>query len=208
MNRLNIAITGGIASGKSMASKFFQELGFYIIDADDLSRQIFTIGEKAYIDTIEYFGKDILLNDGNINRKMLGNIIFNDVEKRRILEEITHKEIWKKEKETRQKIYATNTNALIITDAALLIETGSYERYNPVILVYSSKETQLNRLCQRDNINENDALLRINSQMDIEEKLKYANIIIDNNSTIDNLQKEVHRVATLIQHIYYALNHK
>lgn len=201
-------MTGGIASGKSMASKFFQELGFYIIDADDLSRQIFTIGEKAYIETVDYFGKDILLDDGNIDRKKLGNIIFNSREKRLVLEDITHKEIWKKEKETRQNIYATNSNALIITDAALLMETNTCHWYNTVILVYTSKETQLSRLCQRDNIDENNALLRINSQMSIEEKLQYANIIIDNNSTIEHLQKEVHRVATLIQHIYYALNHK
>lgn len=207
MNRLNIGLTGGIASGKSKTATFFEELGFYTIDADILSREIFNIGEKAYIDTVNYFGKGILFENGEINRKALRNIIFNNKEKRLILESITHPEIWKKEEKYKKNIYSKDSKALIITHAALLIETGSYKKFNPLIFVYTSIDNQIKRLMERDKISEKEANLIINNQMPLEEKLKYPHIIIDNNSDENYLKKEVNRVANLIKQIYYGINH-
>ncbi len=207
MNRLNIGLTGGIASGKNKACEIFEKFGFYSIDADVLSREIFNIGSVAYNETVKQFGSSILLENGEINRKALGKIIFDDKNKRKILESITHPAIWLLEEKKRKEIYAKNSKALIITHAALLIETGSYKKFNPLILVYTSLNNQLKRLMIRDNISKDEALLKINSQLSINEKLKYPHIIINNDSTEENLYMEVERVSNFIKQIFYGINH-
>ena len=207
-NRFTIGMTGGIGSGKSAAARLFEKHGFYTIDADILARQATLPYGKAYKDIVDFFGKEILEENGEINRKLLGSMVFADEQKRLKLESITHPVIWQLEKKLRGEILGKDSKALIITHAALLAETGAYKNFHPLITVYCSRDTQIRRITKRDGISEKDALLRINSQLPMEKKLELAHIIINNDTdNISELEREVLRAAELIKLMQYGLNH-
>lgn len=203
----NIGMTGGIGCGKSKVAEFFESLGFYTIDSDITSRKVMEINEPAYNQIVSYFGEDILDKDKNIIRKKLGNIVFNNKEKLKVLENIVHPAIYEYERKKRAEIYGRDSKAVIITHAALMIESGSYKNYDAVIIVTCNKDVQINRVMQRDNISMLDAEKIISCQMNQSERLKYADFIIDNSSNIDDLKKEVKRVYNLISEINYGEKH-
>lgn len=203
----NIGMTGGIGCGKSKVAEIFESLGFYTIDSDITSRKVMEINEPAYNQIVSYFGEDILDKDKNIIRKKLGNIVFNNKEKLKVLENIVHPAIYEYERKKRAEIYGRNSKAVIITHAALMIESGSYKNYDAVIIVTCNKDVQINRVMQRDNISMLDAEKIISCQMNQSERLKYADFIIDNSSNIDDLKKEVKRVYNLISEINYGEKH-
>lgn len=203
----NIGMTGGIGCGKSKVAEFFESLGFYTIDSDITSRKVMEINESAYNQIVSYFGEDILDKDKNIIRKKLGNIVFNNKEKLKVLENIVHPAIYEYERKKRAEIYGRDSKAVIITHAALMIESGSYKNYDAVIIVTCNKDVQINRVMQRDNISMLDAEKIISCQMNQSERLKYADFIIDNSSNIDDLKKEVKRVYDLINEIIYGEKH-
>lgn len=203
----NIGTTGGIGCGKSKVAEIFESLGFYTIDSDITSRKVMEINEPAYNQIVSYFGEDILDKDKNIIRKKLGNIVFNNKEKLKVLENIVHPAIYEYERKKRAEIYGKDSKAVIITHAALMIESGSYKNYDAVIIVTCNKDVQINRVMQRDNISMLDAEKIISCQMNQSERLKYADFIIDNSSNIDDLKKEVKRVYDLISEINYGEKH-
>lgn len=203
----NIGLTGGIACGKSKVAEIFHELGFYTIDSDVISRKVMEKGETAYLKIIEYFGNDILDDNGEIIRKKLGSIVFSNREKLKVLEEIVHPAIFDYEKKLRSQIYGKDNKAVIITHAAKMIESGSFSNYDALIVVTADKNIQLERLIKRDNITYEQAQNILNNQLSNEERLKYAKFIIDNSSDIVNLYKEVKRVYNLINQINYGIKH-
>lgn len=203
----NIGLTGGIACGKNKVADIFHELGFYTIDSDVISRKVMEKGETAYLKIIEYFGNDILDDNGEIIRKKLGSIVFSNKEKLKVLEEIVHPAIFDYEKKLRSQIYGKDNKAVIITHAAKMIESGSFSNYDALIVVTAEKNIQLERLIKRDNITYEQAQKILNNQLSNEERLKYAKFIIDNSSDIDNLYKEVKRVYNLINQINYGIKH-
>lgn len=203
----NIGLTGGIACGKSKVADIFSELGYYTIDSDLISRKVMEKGEAAYIKIVEYFGKDILDGNENIIRKKLGSIVFTDKDKLKVLEEIVHPAIFNYEKKLRSEIFGKNDKAVIITHAAKMIESKSYTHYDALIVVTADKDIQLSRLIKRDNITIEQAQNILNNQLSNEERLKYAQFIIDNSSDIDNLYIEVKRVYNLISQINYGIKH-
>lgn len=203
----NIGMTGGIGCGKSKVAEIFESLGFYTIDSDITSRKVMEINEPAYNQIVSYFGEDILDKDKNIIRKKLGNIVFNNKEKLKVLEHIVHPAIYEYERKKRAEIYGKDSKAVIITHAALMIESGSYKNYDAVIIVTCNKDVQINRVMQRDNISMLDAEKIISCQMNQSERLKYADFIIDNSSNIDDLKKEVKRVYDLIMQLNYGEKH-
>lgn len=203
----NIGLTGGIACGKNKVADIFHELGFYTIDSDVISRKVMEKGETAYLKIIEYFGNDILDDNGEIIRKKLGSIVFSNKEKLKVLEEIVHPAIFDYEKKLRSQIYGKDNKAVIITHAAKMIESGSFSNYDALIVVTADKNIQLERLIKRDNITYEQAQKILNNQLSNEERLKYAKFIIDNSSDIDNLYKEVKRVYNLINQINYGIKH-
>lgn len=189
-----IGLTGGIATGKSTVSKLILNKGFPLIDADVIAREVVRIGEDAYNKIIEEFGKEILQSDKSIDRKKLGDLVFGNKELRLKLNSIVHPEIYKK---IREKILLySKFNDIIFLDIPLLIEgIKDLEKNNIMIdeiwLVYTEPEIQLNRLMKRDKIDRELAIKKINSQMSIKDKLKYAHVIIDNNSNIEELIENV-----------------
>lgn len=203
----NIGMTGGIGSGKNQVADIFNQLGFYTIDSDISSRKVMKKGEAAYEKIVSFFGSDILDENDNILRKKLGDIVFSDKAKLKTLENIVHPAIYEYEKKERSKIYGKDDKAVVITHAALIIESGSIDKYDALIVISCPDELQVERVMQRDNFSEEKARNIVAHQMPNEERLKYADFIIDNSSTLDDLYNEVKRVHNLITQINYGEKH-
>ena len=199
-NMVFAGLTGGIATGKSVVSGIFQSLGAFIIDADVIARDIVRPGLPAWKAIAEAFGREVLLPDGNINRSKLGSIVFQDAAKRSILNSIMHPGILKEAARLRKKIGDEHPFAVVIFDAALLIESGAYEMVDLVILVYVNEELQINRLMNRDGLTRDAAIERINAQMPVAEKKNYADYIIDTSSSKKNdIERQVRYVFEILK---------
>ena len=185
-----IGLTGGIASGKSTVSAKLKEFGADVIDVDILARAVVSKGEIAYNRIVRCFGEDILLPNGEINRKKLGNIVFSDKEMLALLNRITHPEIISRVKEKIRELKSKGAG-IIVVDAAILIEMGLYKYVDSVWVVTVDRETQIKRLIERDRFDYKDSENRINSQFSDEVRKKYADVIIDNNEPIEKVGKKL-----------------
>ena len=183
-----IGLTGSIATGKSQSSKIFKQIGCYIIDADKISRTLTTKDSKCLKDIVGTFGTDILKDDGTLNRKKLGEIVFNDKQAKIELERIIHPHIIRRTNEIIAKKYNVTD---IIVDAQLLFEVGLDRICDKVIVIYAKYHLQLSRLMKRDNLSKEEATKRIALQMPIEDKMKMADITIDNSGTLAELKKNI-----------------
>ena len=189
-----IGLTGGIATGKTTVSKILIEKGYKLIDADKIAREVVAINNPAYLRIVEEFGEAILLEDKTIDRKALGNIIFNDNSSREKLNQITHPQIFKTIKLNIQKL--CKEESIIFVDIPLLFEQfhlfKEYDiRFNEIVLVYVDEKTQIERLVKRDFISKEQALNKIRSQMPIVEKRSKSSKTIDNNGDVEELKKQV-----------------
>ncbi|NLJ78164.1 MAG: dephospho-CoA kinase [Tissierellia bacterium] len=192
-----IGITGGIATGKSTVSNIIREFGYMVIDADDIAREVMEKGMPAYRQVVNSFGEEILMPDGSIDRKRLGDIIFNDPKYRKRLNNIVHPHIFMRMKELIEEY--SNEGNIVFLDIPLLIETmeGIQDSGIPldeIWLVYTDESTQLQRLMKRDCIDRSEAIGRLRSQMPIESKRKYATRIIDNRGDLDILNRQMNKL--------------
>ena len=185
-----IGLTGGIATGKSTVSAMLKKAGARIIDADRIARAVVKKGLPAYRDIVDHFGSGVLLPDGEIDRNVLGDIIFNDPQKKQLLNRIVHPRVKKEVNRQLKRIETTHPKAVAILDIPLLIEAGMHNDLSDIIVVYAPQHIQIKRLMQRDRISEADALARVRSQMPIEEKKQQATIVIDNSGTIENTRRQ------------------
>lgn len=186
-----IGLTGGIASGKTTISNILKELGAIIIDADKIARKVVEKSSPALKDIEENFGRDVLFKDGRLDRKKLGNIVFNDTGSLKKLNEIIHPYIVEKIIDEINHYKETYNNRVIILDAALLIELNLMDLVEEVWLIVVPEEMQLGRLVERDNISANQAQKRIDAQIPLEDKKKYADLIIDNSKDLTYLQAQI-----------------
>ncbi|MHB8122262.1 MAG: dephospho-CoA kinase [Desulfuromonadaceae bacterium] len=177
-----IGLTGGIATGKSSVARFFTERGIPVIDADQLARDAVRPGSLALAQVVSAFGRVVLLHDGTLDRKRLGEIIFANPDKRRSLESILHPEIRKQAEEQIAQAAAAGQKQVIYM-APLLIEAGATDRVDDIWVVTVRPEIQLQRLMQRDGISLDQAQRMIASQMPLAEKESYGSVIIDNSGT-------------------------
>ncbi|WHY65937.1 dephospho-CoA kinase [Neobacillus sp. SuZ13] len=187
---LVIGLTGGIASGKSTVSNFFKEMNITVVDADIEARLAVTKGETAYFKILAEFGEDILLADGEIDRPKLGSIIFHQVEKRQVLNDIVHPEVRRRMKdkvETAKK----NGEEVVVLDIPLLFESKLTYMVDKTLLVFVDNETQLKRLIARNNLSVEDAEARIHSQMPLSDKLRLADAVINNNGSVEDTKKQL-----------------
>lgn len=198
-----LGLTGNIGSGKSTAAMFFEKHGCYCIDADEISRIVMRPGERAYLEILSAFNGTVIMPDGNLDRKLIRKLVFEDPEKRKKLESIVQPAILDYEAKAVGRIKGKDDKAIIITSAALTVESGSYKRFDGLIVVYTDPKVQLERVMKRDNITEEDAKKIIAAQMPIEKKLEYADFIINNSGDIDRLEREVRRVFDLVKSIKY-----
>ena len=189
-----IGLTGGIASGKSIVSSIFKELGAYVIDADRISRDVMVPGSEVYKKVVNIFGEGILKDDQTIDRKKLGDMIFGNPEKIALLNDCTHPEIFREIDRRVKEIRQKTPDVLIIVDAALLVETGAYKIFDKLAVVYVDEETQLKRLKERDGFTDEEVTKRISSQMPLKEKVKYADFVIYNDKGLEETRRQVEEV--------------
>jgi len=189
-----IGLTGGIATGKSTVSAILENAGALIIDADRIAREAVKKGQPAYREIVEHFGETVLLPDGEINRSVLGDIIFNAPGKKQLLNKIVHPYVRKETHRQLQQIGRTEPNAIVILDIPLLIEAEMDKDLSEVIVVYVPEHIQIERLMQRDGISEADALARVRSQMPIEEKKEKATIVVDNSGSKENTRRQTLKI--------------
>ena len=182
-------LTGGIATGKSTVSSILREAGAIIIDADAIARDVVKKDLPAWHEIVIKFGKEVLLPDGEIDRVRLGDIIFRDSSKKEILNKIVHPHVIQKVAELIEAIGKESPDSVVILDVPLLIEAGMDKGMEDVVIVYTPEDIQKKRLVERDGISDEEALLRIHSQMPIEKKREFATIIIDNSGTIAATKK-------------------
>jgi dephospho-CoA kinase len=189
-NMRRIGLTGSIASGKSCVSQFFARKGVAVIDADILSRKVVEVGSEGLRAITEHFGQDILLADGQLNRRALGAIVFQDEAKRRWLNALLHPMIAAMaEEQMREREIAGD--GIAIFDAALLFESGWERMVDETVLICCEDELRLRRLMQRDQLSESEARDRMNSQMPQEEKRQRADVVIDNSGAWEQTKREL-----------------
>ena len=176
---LRVGLTGSIGVGKSYVSSIFAELGCHVLDADQTAREVVMPGAPGLVAVTKVFGDEILNPDGTLNRKQLGAVVFGDEEKRQRLNGILHPFIIARQDEILNGWEAEDPKGIGIVDAALMIESGGYRRFDKLIVVHCRPEVQLERLMLRDNLSRDEALRRINSQMSQEEKQQFADYLID-----------------------------
>lgn len=185
-----IGLTGGIATGKSTASHILSEQGIPVIDADIIAREAVMPGKDAYEKVVAFFGDEVLLSDKTLNRARLGEIIFNNSEKRQKLNEIVHPAV-RSEMKNQAELYLSGGNSLVIMDIPLLFESKLTHMVDETWLIYTRPDIQLRRLMERDGYSEEQALSRIKSQMPIDEKKELADVVIENNDTKAELKQKL-----------------
>ncbi len=176
---LSVGLTGSIAVGKTYVCDVFQELGCFVLDADKTAREVVEPNTGGLNQIIEEFGAQVLMESGELDRVKLGSIVFNDEGKRQLLNSIVHplviaaQDNWLKEREQE------SPDGIAIVDAALMIESGSYKRFEKIIVVWCEADIQLQRLMLRNNLSKEEAQQRIDAQLSQEEKKSYADLLVD-----------------------------
>jgi dephospho-CoA kinase len=191
---LNVGLTGGIASGKSTVAKMFEDKGAYLIDFDALAHFVEEPDHPAWKAIVEFFGREILNEDGTINRAKLGLIVFSDHEKLSMLNSIVHPavfDMWRRRIEDIRKI---NPRAIVVSDVPLLLEVRMQHLFDVVILVHVSPEDQIRRLTGRNEYSRKEAESRLGTQMPIDEKISHADFVIDNKGPIETTRSVVNAV--------------
>lgn len=191
-----IGLTGGIASGKSLVSQTLKGLGITVIDADDISHEILAHDTSIRQEVVRTFGKEVLNEEGDIDRVKLGRIVFfQDPEARKALEAILHppiqEEMWKRARESKSND--------VVLDIPLLIETGASERVDLLVVVYATRELQVQRLMARDGISRQEAMSRIDTQLPLEQKVSSAHYIINNTGSVKETEEQVIRFYQVIR---------
>ena len=200
-----IGLTGGIGTGKSTVSQILQEKKFPVIDLDTISHEVIKI-PKVIEKIVENFGKEVLENSGNfenennavrISREKLGKIIFENKEKRLLLNSIMHPEILHTMREQISK-YKKN-NKIIFVEIQLLFEVQWEKEFDYILLISAKKSTQIRRILERDKRSENDALNIINSQLPLDEKKKRSDFVIENDGNIEELKEKIDKFLEYLE---------
>lgn len=176
---LRVGLTGSIAAGKSFVSGVLAELGCRVLDADETAREVVEPRSPGLRDIVEKFGEGVIKGDGTLDRVALGALVFADAGKRALLNSILHPYIIAQQDERLREWEALDPDGIAVVDAALMIESGGYKRFDKLIVVHCRPEVQLERLIARDKLQPDEAERRIASQMPQEEKKRFADYLID-----------------------------
>lgn len=191
---LTAALTGGIATGKSVVAKVLEELGCYIHHADKIAHELMEPGKPAWEKIVAHFGHRILKEDKTINRSRLGEIIFADKKERAFLNRLIHPLVLEEKKKAIDLLEKEERYKIFVSEAALTIEAGFAGFFDKVIIVLCKKEIQVKRLMERDKISRAEAMKKIKSQMEPEKKLRYADYVIDTSGSIESTVEQTERV--------------
>ncbi len=194
-----VGLTGGLASGKTTVAKLFQQCGAEIIDADQVARAVVQPGRAAWKDLVAAFGKNILHADRTLNREALAARVFRSPKQLKILNRIVHPRVAREQARLTRLITKECPDAVIMYDAALLIEAKAHERMDRVLLVTADRTTQIARACQRDGLSRQEALARMRGQMPLSQKKRFADDLIDGTLSPEQLRR-------IIRHLYRDLS--
>ena len=174
-----VGLTGGLGAGKTTIAGFFHDCGASIIDADQLARDVVKPGKPAWKDIKRQFGHEVFHSDNTLNRQALAHVVFQNPSKLKVLQKIIHPRVAREQATRTKAIVKANPQAVIIYDAALLIEAKAHRRMDHVIVVKADRATQISRVCRRDRLTKTAALRRIRQQMPLRQKLRYADAVLD-----------------------------
>jgi dephospho-CoA kinase len=202
---LRVGLTGSIAVGKSFVASVFAELGCHVLDADQTAREVVLPGAPGLKAVVEAFGEKILNPDGTLNRQRMAELVFADEEKRQKLNHILHPFIIARQDEILREWEKEDPDGIGIVDAALMIESGGYRRFDKLIVVHCRPEVQLERLMLRNGLARDEAQRRIDSQMPQAEKQKFADYLID---TSDGFELTRQRTVEIYKDLLRLAGHK
>jgi dephospho-CoA kinase len=205
---LLLGVTGGIASGKSTVANMLGALGAPIVDTDIIARAVVEPGKPAWKEIVAYFGEQVLQKDGFLDRKKLSDIVFRDPERRKALEGFTHPRIRKAVAGKIREIAGNDPDAIIQVVIPLLIESGQRHRYHKTLLVYIPREMQIERLVKRDGINREEAIMRLEAQMPIDEKVAHADFVIHNEHSLEETRKQVEDLWRILKRLQKDMAHR
>lgn len=191
---LKVGLTGGIASGKTTVGRMFASLGCRVIESDVITRRLFEAGTDVNREVRLAFGERVVAPDGSIDRAALGDLVFKDPALRQKLNELVHPAIRRRQAEFLDSVAAGDPGGIGIVEAALIIEVGNHKHYDKIVLVTCSLEVQRQRLRERSALTDEQIEARIASQMPLEEKLKFADFVIDNSNDLGSTRQQVQDV--------------
>ncbi len=191
---LKVGLTGSIAVGKSFVCEVFRELGCHVLDADKTARDVVRKGTPGLANIISEFGEEILTPEGELDRPKMASIVFADEKMRLLLNSIVHPLVFESQNAWLAAREAEDPNGIAIVDAALMIESGGYRRFEKLIVVWCEPEIQFERLIKRDGLSDADARKRIASQMPQDEKKRFADFLIDSSGDYESTREQCRQV--------------
>lgn len=186
---LRVGLTGSIAVGKSFVSSVLAELGCHVLDADETAREVVEPDSPGLREVVAKFGPEVLQVNGTLDRPKLGALVFADANKRAALNSILHPYIIARQDERLREWEALDPHGIAVVDAALMIESGGYKRFDKLIVVHCREEVQIQRLMMRSNLTRTEAERRIAAQMPQAEKQKFADYLIDTSDGFETARK-------------------
>lgn len=188
---LRVGLTGGIACGKSTVARLLTQKGALLIDADRLAREVVQPGEPAWEELVAWLGRDFLTSAGNLDRRKVANLVFNNESALKKLNSIIHPRVMEKFYAISRELGERYPQKIQIWDIPLLFEIGDQDKVDFIVVVAAHRETQIKRLMQRDGISKREAIERINAQLDLQIKIDAADFVIYNNDNMEFLENQV-----------------
>jgi dephospho-CoA kinase len=198
---LRVGLTGGLASGKSFVGRALAEMGCFLIQADELGRQVSEPGGEAYDAIVREFGPGILNPDGSIDRRRLAGQVFHDPERLNRLNALVHPPVFARERRLQAELARQHPHGISVTEAAILIETGSYRQYDKLIVATCAPEQQIERAMARDHLTREEVLDRMRRQLPLEEKRKLADYVIDTSGSKEDTLAQTRAVYNSLRSI-------
>jgi dephospho-CoA kinase len=191
---LRIGLTGSIGVGKSFVAGVLAELGCHVLDADDTAREVVAAGSAGLQKVTAEFGNEVIQGDGTLDRPKLGKLVFEDPQRRAVLNSILHPLIIARQDAQLRQWESECPDGIAVVDAALMIESGGYERFDKLIVVHCRPQIQLERVMARNNLSRDEAANRINAQMSQDEKKKFADYLIDTSDGFEDTRRQTQEV--------------
>ncbi len=190
---LRVGLTGGLASGKSFVGRALADLGCYLIEADKLGHEVMMPGGEAYDGIVREFGTGILDEEGRISRRRLSGMVWENPERLEKLSSLVHPPVVEREERRMAEIARADPNAIVVVEAAILVETGRYKSFDRLIVVTCVAEQQMERALERGTYNRQEVLARLSRQLPLEDKMRVADYVIDTSgdkeATIEQVRK-------------------
>jgi|SRR5271157_99930 len=198
---LKVGLTGGLACGKTFVGEEFERLGCLLIQADEIGHEVLWRGGEAYGPVVGEFGKEILAPDGEIDRRLLAARVFGEPESLAKLNSLVHPPVFRREDQLIAAFAARQPHGIAVVEAAILIETGSYQRFDRIVLVTCTEEQQVERAMRREGAVEADVRARISRQMPLEEKRKFAHYVINASGEKEDTLRQTRAVYEALRSI-------